>query len=255
VKPRALIAILCCITSLGACSSFKEAMRDPDAAAKPVTRLTLLPVGPVGMGTTTSVDTKLTVMENRALITEDNLMAVRSQKLQLLALDPSFTDFQQITPQPTRVTGLYNFSFTPRVKSGYRVWADIIPTLTSRREFPFADLGSKPIGAFDRTEKLEAIMQGYHFTLAFDSPLERDNESTGMISATRSGEAAALALTEVFGFYDDFRTVIHLYPDEASRPAFQLRPHKKGFIRFFARVSVDGKDMVVPFTSEIRNNL
>lgn len=249
------IALLGATLLVSACSSFKEAMRDPAAGAPPVTRLTLLPYGPVAPGSATGVDAKLNLIEDRVILADKDLLPTHGQKLQLLAVDPAFTDFRVIVPQSTSTPGLYHFEFTPKSRNGYRVWAEATPALTQRLEFPSATLGTLGRGAFDRTESLEAAAGVYRVTLRFDSPLERDNESTGTLdAATASGGEAPVTLHDVYGLLDDFRTVLHFYPGAGKDNAFVIRPSKNGYVKFFARVSINGQEMTVPFTATIRDN-
>lgn len=65
-------------------------------------------------------------------VTEQDLLVVHTQKLHLLAIDPSLDDYQHLHPQPTGVPGEFAVDFTPRRDGEYRLFADFTPRATGR---------------------------------------------------------------------------------------------------------------------------
>jgi hypothetical protein len=63
------------------------------------------------------------------------------------------------------------------------------------------------------------------------------------------------------GFYDDFKTVVHVHPNggdilnQESRGgpglAFQFFPPRAGFIRFYCQVMIDGEMIFAPFNVNV----
>lgn len=250
MKTRYLLPLL---LLLSACGSFKA--DNPDARApEPTLRLAVLPLGDVTPGKPVTLELKLTNMAERRLLTDADLKTVHTKKIHLLAIDPTLTDYQHLHPAPTRTPGVYSVSFTPKSRAGYRLWADVTP-VDGQQEYAMAELGADKPGAIDKTERHEAIVDGYHFTLMFDPPPAAGEETMGMIHITDStGKPVKLqeimgAYGHIVGFYSDFRTVVHTHPmgDDASQLMFHLAPYKPGFVKLFAQVKIGGREVFAPF--------
>jgi len=203
------------------------------ADVPPTIRLTLIP-----QDTNTLV--KLSGIESRTLITNDNL----TQPLQLLLIDPTLTDFRLITPQKSNIPGIFTIPLMPKSNAPYRVWADIRPgealSKKQREEFPSADLGARKIGNINKTQSLETNIDGHHFTLSFDHAPTADNESIATLHTD-----SAVASGDIYGFYDDFHSVIRL--PIAPDGTFHLTPKKQGYLKLFAVIKQGYKTVTVPF--------
>jgi len=263
MKAGFFLSIIASLVLLAACSQFAPD-KPKTAISKPTIHLTLLPQDVLTVGKPTTVLAKLNNIQERRIITNDDLETVHTQPFHLLVVDPTMTDYQHIHPEPTATPGIYSFIFTPHMAGGYRAWADVTPKATGRQEFAMADLG-KPIGGgVDKTERHEATVGGYHFVLSFDKPPVKDDESMGTIrianekgNPVTSLEPVMGAFGHIVGFYDDFRMVVHTHPmgAEPKNPSdrggpelmFHLAPTKTGFIKLFAQVKINGKELFVPF--------
>src|SRR5580704_16748290 len=127
MKTKFFLPIIVCLIAAAACSGGSDHPK-PVAAAKPTIRLTLVPQDALKVGKPVVVLAKLNNIQERTVVTEDQLETVHTQKFHLLLIDPTMTDYQHVHPQPTSVPGIYSFTFTPKLPGGYRAWADITPT-------------------------------------------------------------------------------------------------------------------------------
>jgi hypothetical protein len=159
---------------------------------------------------------------------------------------------------------VYEFHFTPKKENTYRIWADVTPVATKKQEYVANDIGQRKPTTIDKTESHEATVDGYHFTLNFDQPPVAGGESMGTIEITDSKKNKVTTLQplmgaygHIVGFYDDYRTVVHTHPlgeepksDKergASPLTFHLMPVKAGFVKLFAQVVINNKEIYVPF--------
>jgi len=262
MKTGKILCIAACLLISG-CGIFAPDKAKPEAA-KPTLRLTLLPQEPLSVGHATTVLLKLNDMTSRTLMTDDMLEVKHTKKLHLLVIDPSFRDYQHIHPQPTATPGIYIFSFTPKRPGGYRAWADVTPVFTGKQEYDMADLGAPKGAGVTKTESHESTVDGYHFTLSFDSAPVAGGESMGSITITdKNGEPVKNlepvmgAFAHIVGFYDDYRTIVHVHPmgaepqNDSDRGgpdlSFHLEPSKAAFIKLYAQVKINGKEIFTPF--------
>ena len=100
IKIRHFFCAATCVL-LAACSD-----AEPDRNAKKdgeifKARLTLAPAHPLQEKESTTVITKLLDLKNFRAITADQLQTLYTQKIHLFLIDPTFTDFQHLHPQPT----------------------------------------------------------------------------------------------------------------------------------------------------------
>ncbi len=261
MNKRFLISLVVSASMLAACSvSPKYHYVEP----VPTMRLTLLPHDTLAVGKAVEVDGKITNEKTLSLLKDDAFEVKHTRKIHLLVIDPSLTDYQHIHPEPTATSGVFGFKFTPKKEGYYRVWADVTPVSTHKQEFVVADLGQRKAATIDKTESSAATVDGYHFVLTFDKPLVEGNESMGTIKITdaKGGSVSSLqplmgAFGHMVGFYDDFHTILHTHPlgdepksdKERGGPelSFHLMPAKAGFIKLFAQVKINNKELYVPF--------
>jgi len=267
VKKTLLLALL--PFTLAACATL--APDKPKATApEPTLRLTLIPQDALTPGKPTTVLAKINHIEQRVALTDADLDTVHTMKFHLLVIDPAFSDYQHIHPQPTSTPGVYSFPFIPKSADGYRAWADVTPTLTHKQEFASDDLGTPRKGSIDKTESREATLGNYRFSLSFDKPPVAGGESMGTIRVTGAGgkpvtslEPGMGAYAHIVGFHEDYRTVIHTHPMGAEPAAghdhhaegqgggpelmFHLSPTKPGFVKLFAQVKIGGREYFAPF--------
>ena len=223
-----IVILSASLIALAACSS-RHHVDEP----KPTFRLTLVP-----QGSNTLV--KLNGIDSRSLIANEDL----TQPMRLLLIDPTLTDFHIIIPQKSDVPGMYSFTLPSKSKTDYRVWADVMPDAAISKnqleEFPQADFGARSIGQVSKVQSLEATISGQHYVLSFDRSPKENYESTGKLLI--DGKPAAGSL---YGFYDDFHSVVRLPLDNDG--TFALTPRHSGFIKLFAQVKQRENIVTVPF--------
>lgn len=224
--------------------------------------MTLFPERTPAPGQSVRVVVQLT-LDGKPL-TVDDIKTVHTQKFHLLVIDPTLTDYQHIHPTPTATPGSYLFTFSPKFKGGYRAWADVTPMATGEQQLAAADLGSPGEPKINKKPIDHAIVGKYRFGLSFDEAPTAGDETMGGITVTDSNgrkvtrlEPVMGAFAHIVGFYEDYQTVVHTHPmgeepkGDADRGGptlmFHLAPEQAGFIRLFAQMKIDGKDIFVPF--------
>lgn len=218
------------------------------------------------------VQIKMTRIKDDKPIALDNLKEVHTQKIHLLIIDDSLEDYTHEHPTPLNDAGLYEFEWRQKKQGNYRIWADLFPLDTNAQEYVLADLVSnkKSKPEINRAPSLENTLEGYTFKLSFDSNnLVAGKPAMGKISVTDAKGNLVKDLKPVMGAYahfvgfsDDMRTVVHIHPmgEEPTKPSdrggpelqFHIEPKKAGFIKFFAQININGKELFVPFGLNIK---
>ena len=242
---------------------------------EPTVRMTLEASGPVEAGKPVAVTVRLrTGGTGEKPVTHDDLMVMHTEPIHLLIEEPGLGDYHHEHPVPTAVPGEYTFTFTPSKTAPYRVWADLVPFATGIQELPFADLPGAGTGTPVGPEPDRFLSQtdGYRFELSFPSspPLPtRAGQTRPMTLTVRDAQGTPVTALEpvmnafchLVGFYDDYRTVLHLHPtggdvlnpELRGGPAlgFQLYAPKPGFVRLYAQVRVGGRMLFAPFNLNV----
>lgn len=203
-----------------------------------------------------------------------DLLVMHTEPIHLLIVDPTLGDYHHEHPQATETPGEYLFSFTPKRSAPYRIFADLVPVSTGVQEYPFADLpgagegGTVPPGA----DMFESTAGGLRFQVRFDrqAPLPPRVGVVRVITITVT-DAAGQPVTQLtpvmnafahlVGFYDDYRTVVHLHPagGEILRPElrggpameFKFYPPRAGHLRLYCQVLHEGRMIFAPFDLEV----
>jgi hypothetical protein len=238
---------------------------------EPSMHLTAVADGPLTAGQKTGVKVQIKRRDGSPGLLED-LMVMHTQPIHLLIIDPSLEDYHHEHPTPTATPGEYAFSFTPTKSSLYRIWADLVPVATGVQEYPTVELPgtakSDPIGS--RSGRYTTTVDGLNFRLTFaDGALPRSQQVRAMkieivdtnAQPVRRLEPLMNAFAHLVGFYDDYRTVVHLHPeggdilraDLRGGPVlnFKFYPPQAGFLRLFCQVVVDGKTIFAPFNVNV----
>lgn len=216
---------------------------------------------------------KLTDIKDNKPVTLDDLKEVHTQKIHLLIIDDTLTDYNHVHPQATPEPGIYQFEWSPvRKNVTYRAWADLMPKPTKVQEYIIVDLKTAKNTAVNIARQVsnESTVDGYRFKLSFDqTQLEVGKAAMGKITITdakgnpvRSLEPVMGAYAHIVGFNDDFKTVVHIHPmgKEPTKSSdrggpelqFHLEPEKAGFIKMFAQVKINGKEFFAPFGIIVR---
>lgn len=232
---------------------------------KNTVKLTLEPTTPFEVGKTSQVVLKLNALADGKPVIFDDLKEAHTKKLHLLVIDPSLSDYHHIHPVAGKNPGEYVFDFTPLKNDSYRVWADVLPVSTDKQEYVQADMGvaAKDKANIDKTVSLSSTVEGYTFALTLDGEPKAGSAVMGNITVMKDGQPFTQlqpvmgAFAHVVGFTEDYNSVLHVHPMgkeptsnmERGGPKleFHIEPQSTGFVKMFAQVRIDGKDVFAPF--------
>ncbi|NBX03536.1 MAG: hypothetical protein EBR02_05685 [Alphaproteobacteria bacterium] len=234
-------------------------------AAKNTVKLGLIPAAPLEAGKTVQITARLSTTKDGKPVTFKGLKEVHTRKLHLLIVDPSLSDYHHIHPVAGKKAGEYVFDFTPQKNDSYRVWADILPVATGKQEYVQSDMGTpaKDKAAIDKSTNMVSTIDGYTFTLALDNEPKAGEAVMGNITVTKDGKPFSQlqpvmgAFAHVVGFGENYHSIMHIHPmgTEPTRETehggpkleFHIEPKSAGFVKLFAQVRIDGKDIFAPF--------
>lgn len=200
----------------------------------------------------------------------EDLLVVHTEKLHLLIVDPSLTDYQHVHPAPTGKTGEWGFRFTPRSSGAYRIFADFTPAATNRGLYANAELtvsGEAKL-AGDRTPGWVVERGGYRYSLMPASEPVRAAAVTDLTFAVTRNDHGPVPLGIVMGAYahlvafDETRSgFAHLHPTEisltpppdAQHPTlhFKITIPRPGRYVIWAQIVLGGKETFVPFWFDV----
>lgn len=199
-----------------------------------------------------------------------DLLVAHTEKLHLLIVDPTLSDYQHIHPTPGRRDGEWKFSLTPSRPGVYRVFADFTPSATQRGLYASADFtvpGSVPT-VIQQTNTTWQEM-GYTFTLdipdAFHvgqaTDLRFRIESQGAVKEKIPLQPVMGAFAHLVAFDETRSGFAHLHPMETdlSQPPDATRPQlnfkvtipQPGRYAIWAQVNIGGREVFVPFWIEV----
>jgi hypothetical protein len=220
---------------------------------------------PLQVGVKTNARLYLTNLLGEPILATD-LREVHTQRIHLLIVDESLSDYHHEHPEQTGKPGQYDFSFTPQKPGPYRVWADVQPYLTGLQEYAPARINAATSGErlADTTETLQASGSGLHYKLNFKFDPKMNEPVAGTLRITKADGTPVTELEPVMGafahlvaFHADGKTVLHIHPKTAHRLAnterggpelgFQFYAPKSGFFRLFAQVQIAGEQKIAPF--------
>ena len=240
---------------------------------EPSIQMTAIASAPIAAGKKIEVKVRMK-KSDKSPVLHDDLLVMHTQPIHLLIEEPGLGDYHHEHPVPTKTPGEYVFSFTPRKTTPYRIWADIVPAATGVQELPFADLpsGGKSAALEDTANRFTASAGGYVFTLAFNDgnhlPTKaRQARHLGITATDSDGKPVTVlepvmnAFAHLVGFYDDYRTVVHLHPAGGDvlhpdlrggpRLGFILYAPQAGFIRLYCQVKIGGTMLFAPFNLNV----
>ena len=195
------------------------------------------------------------------------LIVTHTERVHLLLVDSTLSDYQHTHPRHTQVPGEYSFTFTPRRPGPYRVWADLRPQPMGLQEYSATVIQGLPgpRGPVDRSATNRVTVDGFTFELLV--PQERVRFARPNLvrlrvtgpdgSPCRRLEPFMSAYAHLVGFYEEGRGVVHVHPkgpaihDRTARGGpeleFQFYTTQRGFLRFFAQVQIEGTSHFAPF--------
>lgn len=188
---------------------------------------------------------------------------VHTRPVHLLIIEPELNDYHHEHPDQ-KATGQYAFSFTPQTACSYRAWVDIQLKDSHQQYIPVDLQGAKnceePI---QKTVNLEASSQGYDFKLKLEGDLKAGEAVFANMSISKDGQPVDFlepvmgAFAHMVGFYEDYETIAHIHPmgkeptedTERGGPTlrFHIEPEQAGYLKLFAQVQIDGKQVFAPF--------
>jgi hypothetical protein len=200
-------------------------------------------------------------------VTPAELIETHTQKIHLLIIDGSLTDYHHVHPQPTSAPGDYAFEFTPRKPGPYLAWADVRPTPMGLQEYEKAVIAGngKAEPLRDTETKFSADVEGLHYHLVIEKREIKVGEvAKAKLRVTKPDgtgfqrlEPVMGAFAHLVGFNEDAETVLHMHPtgapvlNETDRGGpeleFRIYATKPGFTRLFAQVQIDGRQVFAPF--------
>ena len=200
----------------------------------------------------------------------EQLKEVHTKKIHLLVADETLTDYQHLHPDPGTQPGTYLASFVPKNSTSYKAWLDVTPVSGGQQFIPVTLKGEKACSSpcVEKALASEGTSDGLTASITFEKPLETGAAEMGMLfikdkngKPVTNLEPVMGAFAHIVGFYEDFETVAHIHPmgpepksdGERGGPElqFHIEPAKKGFIKLYAQVRREGKDIYVPFGMNI----
>jgi hypothetical protein len=203
------------------------------------------------------------------LITD--LRVVHTERIHLLIIDPSLTDYHHVHPTPTTTPGAYEFTFTPKKPGAYRAWADLRTTLTGFQEYAQAEMSATTTAAptIDKTPKLKGEVEGLRYVLTLDkAKIPAGEPVRARLRVTdakgkpfKQLEPIMATFAHLVAFNEDGKTVLHIHPKTNKVPGptdrggpdleLQIYAEEPGFYRLFAQVQIGGESKFVPFGLEV----
>lgn len=213
--------------------------------------------------------------DNKPLLPSE-IKETHTEIIHLLVFDQTLTDYQHIHPTPTNKPGFYQFEWTPKEKSQYRVWVDLTPLCTNQQEYIMANLGDlskvpqKVNKTLNSTYSLGARADKLYFVLSFDSQdLINGKATRGKVLVKDSQghpfnqlEPVMGAFAHIVAINEDFKTIAHVHPmgaepskdSERGGPEleFHIEPNKPGFWKIWVQVKANGKELFIPFGVNVK---
>jgi hypothetical protein len=202
----------------------------------------------------------------------DELETVHTEKIHLLIIDPTLSDYHHEHPMPTNVNGEYIFAMTPKTPCGYRVWADI-DTVTGEQQYLMTDIeGEEDCSGKSVNKKTNSVYEdeNYRITLGFNTnglSVGKDSMATITVRETNGRYVRELqpfmgTYAHLVGFYDDYKTIAHIHPvgenpmeeDDRGGPKleFYIKPEKAGYLKLFAQFKINNMIVFAPFGVNVK---
>lgn len=255
-----VLAIITLFWSVGV--DAQHAHRDSPATVKSE----ILPVENRTAGKSVATVIRLTSPDGKP-VTLDQLEVTHTEKIHLLVVDQTLTDYHHLHPVAGGQPGEYRFEFTPKFGGTYHIWADIVPKATGKQEYSKTTLKvdgppAPPNHSFNSTAEVD----GYRFDLKTenDAPLKAGKATIVKVKVTGLDGREFSKLEPVMGafahmvaFPEDLASVTHVHPmgvepktaAERGGPdlSFHVESDKPGYQRFFLQTQIGGKDKFAAF--------
>jgi hypothetical protein len=241
----------------------------PDHSKRATVSARICTEKPLRVGEEAEATLRLRTVVGEPLLLKD-LREVHTEKIHLLVVDATLTDYHHEHPVPTDRPGEYAFRFTPRRPGSYRAFADLQPLLTGLQEYAKAEVAAPTIAApaVEKAYPQTGTHGPFTYELAFDPPRPKaGTPATGTVYVTRDGkpfkglEPLMAAFAHLVGFHEDGQVVLHMHPAETRalvaedrggpRLSFRLFAETPGFYRLFVQVQIGGRSQFIPFGVDV----
>jgi len=229
----------------------------------------LQPQGEVVPGEAMTFDLYLHDHLGRGIAYED-IVVSHTERIHLMSVDPSLTDYQHLHPKPAGAPGHFQFELTPTKTGDYNVYLDFISLLSQRRVLASAGFNVKGEGNAANIEKNTAtVSDGYVFELQTpgEGSFPAGEESLLELKVRPSEDGAVIDFGLVMGAYahlvvfdEKGSGFAHLHPQnpfidkqDPGNPdlRFSFFPGDPGKYRLWAQLMIDGEERFVPFDLEV----
>lgn len=200
-------------------------------------------------------------------VTLDQLQVAHTEKIHLLVIDQSLTDYHHLHPVAGDKPGEFRFDFAPRFGGTYHIWADLVPKATRKQEYSRTTLKvGGPPATPNNSINTTAEVDGYRFDLTTENnaPLQAGRATTVKVKVTGPDGREFSKLEPVMGafahmvaFPEDLASVTHVHPmgaepktaAERGGPelSFHVESDKPGYQKFFLQTQIGGKDKFAAF--------
>lgn len=203
-------------------------------------------------------------------VTHADLTVAHTEKVHLLIVDPSLSDYHHEHPKVGATPGTYTFTITPKKAGEYKLFADLLPTATGKQEYAattFMVEGAPSI--IEKTVNKTTTVDGYTFDLKFEEEkFSAGHPHMAWVTVTgRDGkpfdklEPVMGAFAHVVGFSEDRNEIAHIHPmgkepetaDERGGPKLEFHTDFKtgGYKKLFVQVQIGGKQVFAPFGVDV----
>ena len=250
------------------CGEEETAFFDMTRIRYPI-EISLQPIGEISPGASTMFDLYLYDHQGQGIAYED-IVVSHTERIHLMAVDPSLSDYQHLHPQPAGAPGYYQFEITPTKAGTYHVFLDFISLTSQRRVLAKSEFlvpGEPSYVAIGQSDRIS--QDGYSYTLRTplsggfpvgeESQLELEVASTEGEGHPEFGLVMG-AYAHLVVFDEAGRGFAHLHPQnpfiDQQDPfdpdlRFSFFPGDVGKYRLWAQLRVDGEERFVPFDIEV----
>jgi hypothetical protein len=199
-----------------------------------------------------------------------DLLVAHTEKLHLLVVDPTLTDYQHLHPVPGRRDGEWKFTFQPARAGLYRVFADFTPSATQRGLYASTDFTVPgPVAKVMTSAYTTWQDRGFKFELVLPPSLHAGQptvlrlriESQGAVKKPVPLDPVMGAFAHLVTFDESRSGFAHLHPveNDLSKPPDSLQPELSfrltiptpGRYVIWAQVKIAGKEVFVPYWVDV----
>jgi hypothetical protein len=229
---------------------------------------TIAPTGGLKVGEPATF--MLSLAKDGKPVTLADLHVAHTEKVHLLIVDPSLSDYHHEHPKPGPTPGAYTFTITPGKAGEYKVFADLLPVATNQQEYAAASFTvTGTPAAVDKTVNRTTTVAGYRFELKFaeDPPTAGHPHKAWLTVTGPDGKPFAQlepvmgAFAHIVGFSEDRAEIAHIHPlgkepetaAERGGPTleFQTDFATGGYQKLFAQVQIGGRPVFAPFGVDV----